>query len=407
MAARIDEVIELLEAELAAFAPECVDGSRALELVERYAQIERLGSAGKALALRQVTSTRAWKQAGPYRDASAWLAAVSGTTIGSATAAVAAAERVASLPATEAALRAGELSGAQVEAIADAATADPGAERVLLESARRDGVRGLRDTAARVKAAACTDEVARESRIRAARSLRHWTDPDGAGRLDVRGPVTDVARVLTALEPFEKSLFDKSRTTDEYERQDAYTFDALVAIADASLAGEGEGVASSAKRAAPPHVVGVVRVDHSALVRGHTEPGEICELAGIGPIPVHEASRLLDDAFVKAVTVRGTDVVAVSHLGRSIPARLRTAVEEIYQECCIEGCHERRHLEIDHNVPIEAGGRTELANLSRPCTFHHRYKHRHDLRLAGVGTHKVFVTIDGLPPPCDAHADAA
>ena len=89
----------------------------------------------------------------------------------------------------------------------------------------------------------------------------------------------------------------------------------------------------------------------------------------------------------------------MSHLGRTIPARLRTAVEEMYQECCLEGCHETRHLEIDHNVPIEAGGRTELANLGRPCTFHHRYKHAHDLRLTGEGTSKRFVTVHGHPPP--------
>jgi hypothetical protein len=91
----------------------------------------------------------------------------------------------------------------------------------------------------------------------------------------------------------------------------------------------------------------------------------------------------------------------VSHLGRTIPARVRTAVEELYQECCVEGCHEARHLEIDHNIPIEAGGRTELANLSRPCVFHHRYKHAHNLRLVGEGTSKRFVTVHGHPPPDD------
>jgi hypothetical protein len=45
--------------------------------------------------------------------------------------------------------------------------------------------------------------------------------------------------------------------------------------------------------------------------------------------------------------------------------------------------------------------RTELANLSRPCRFHHRYKHAHDLRLVGEGAHKRFVTPHGLPPPDD------
>ena len=39
-----------------------------------------------------------------------------------------------------------------VDAVADAASADPGAEAALLDSAERDGVRGLRNECARVKA---------------------------------------------------------------------------------------------------------------------------------------------------------------------------------------------------------------------------------------------------------------
>jgi hypothetical protein len=299
------------------------------------------------------------------------------------------------LTATEAAARAGELSRTQLEAITDAGIANPSAERELLKTARTEGVRRLRQHAARVKAAACNDEVEREERIRRERSLSHWTDSDGAGRLAVRGPVTDIAAILTALEPFERAIFDTARNADLRERSEAYAFDALLTMTRASRADES---CTEAKRSRGPNV-GVVRVDHAALARGRTEPGELCELAGFGPIPVHEASRLLDDAFLKAVVVRGTDVLTVSHLGRVIPAHLRTAVDELYQECCIEGCHEQRHLEIDHNVPIEAGGRTELANLSRACTFHHRYKHQHNLRFEGEATHKHFVGVGGCPPP--------
>ena len=72
-----------------------------------------------------------------------------------------------------------------------------------------------------------------------------------------------------------------------------------------------------------------VRVDHAAFVRGHTEVGEVCEIAGVGPIPVSVAQRLADDAFLKALIVDGTDVLAVSHLGEGVPARLRTALEDL------------------------------------------------------------------------------
>ena len=394
MSSRVDHAIKLLEEELAELAPDRVDGTRACELVEQYAKVERLGAAGMALALRRVAATRAWRKLGPFRDLNVWLASVTKTTPGQANATAKTAQRLAALHDTEAAARAGGLSPSQLDAITNAATTDPDAEAMLLETAKHDGVAKLREEAARVKAAACTDEAAREAKIRTERSLRHWTDLDGVGRIDVRGPVVDVAQVMAALKPFEQRIFDDARTRHLREGAAAYAFDALVALANASRGDDGGDATKPSAR-----YVGVVRIDHDALVRGYTEPREVCELAGVGPISVHEASHLLDDAFLKAVVVKGTEVTIVSHLGRLVPAHLRTAVEESYQECCIEGCYEKRHLEIDHNTPIEHGGRTELANLSCLCIFHHRYKHKHNHRLEGDGVHKHFITADGRPPP--------
>jgi hypothetical protein len=385
-------VIEQLRVAVSELEPWRLSGDLARELVEVFAEGERLCAAGKVLAVRQVEATGSWRRAGAFRDAAAYLASVSGTSVGHAGATVETARRLESLPDTESALRSGALSSAQAEAIAEAATADPGAERTLLRAAARDGLRGLRDQCARVKAAACDDELARETRIRAERSLRHWADPDGAGRIDIRGPMVEVGRIMSAL-AHERARFDAARADEMRERAAAYAFDALVMMADGA---DGSSVGADAPA---PRYVGVIRVDFDALVRGRTAPGETCELAGSGPIALSEASRLLDDAFLKAVFVRGREVVLVSHPGRTIPAHLRTALEEIYPECAIEACGVRRHLEIDHNTPIEHGGVTALWNLGRLCQFHHRYKHQHHLRLAGKGTRKHFVTVDGLPPP--------
>ena len=127
------------------------------------------------------------------------MAATSGTTVGQAAAVLETATRLDGLAGTEAALRQGELSSVQAAAITDAATADPHAERALLERAAVDGVKGLRDECARVKAAARTDEVAHHRRIHEQRSLRSFTDRDGAGRIEIRGPVDETARVMAAL----------------------------------------------------------------------------------------------------------------------------------------------------------------------------------------------------------------
>ena len=397
----LHELTQRLRRFVAEFEPDCFDGAQARGLVASFEELERLANAGKALAARQVVATGAWKQDGHHRDAADWFASATAVPLGRARAVLDTAARLASLPATEAAVRAGTLSSAQAEVIVDAATAAPDAEASLLERAGYDGLRGLRTAAARVRAAACVDEMAAYERVRSARSLRSWTDPDGTGRIDVRGPVDSVARVLAAMKPHHRALFEQARTDDRRERGDALAFDALVALADTPRRerGKGEhGKGEPATRRGTDTTV-VVRIDHAALLRGSTEPGEVCEIVGVGPIPVARVSQLLDDCFVKLVLVDGTDVIAVSHPGRTIPARLRTAVEEMYAECVVEGCNVTENLDIDHNLPIEAGGPTALWNLGRLCPNHHDRKHRHDLRLVGTGTRQRFVRAAGWQRP--------
>ncbi len=134
-------------------------------------------------------------------------------------------------------------------------------------------------------------------------------------------------------------------------------------------------------------------------MHGHTNPGEVCEIVGGGPIAVSVAQRLLDDSFLKLLLVDGADVRAVSHPGRTIPARLRSAIEELHPECDVEGCHVTRHLEIDHNLPIEEGGPTALRNLDRLCGHHHEHKHRHRLRLVGEPGRMRFIPAREWVPP--------
>ena len=237
--------------------------------------------------------------------------------------------------------------------------------------------------------------MAHDERIHAARSLRSYTDSDGAGRIEIRGPLDDTATILAALRPIEKGLFEVARNSGERgaRRRSRSTRSSL----SPNTAGARHRT-SNTDRAPPPAMVNL-RVDHTALVRGHTEPGEVCEIAGVGPVPVAVVSRLLDDAILRVIVVDGTDVRAVSHPGRLIPARLRTAVEELFPECGIEGCHVSEHLEIDHNQPIEHGGPTALWNLSRLCRHHHRHKHHHDLRLEGTATDLHFVPANEWRPP--------
>jgi hypothetical protein len=85
-------------------------------------------------------------------------------------------------------------------------------------------------------------------------------------------------------------------------------------------------------------------IDVRAFRRGHAHPGEPCHVIGGGDIPVEVAASIVDDAFVKAVVHDGVDILKVKHVGRHIPAELRTAIAlgplpELNGLTCVEdGC---------------------------------------------------------------------
>jgi hypothetical protein len=364
---QVREAVEVLRRCVAGLDPAALDGDEARELVEQAAEGERLFGAVKTLAVRRVAEGAAWGRG--FRDAAAWMSSVAGTTVGKARATLDTAARLQQLPATEAALRAGRLSDVQVELVASAATADPAAERQLLTAASRSGVKGLKAEAARIVAAASADQDERYASAEARRYLRHRAISDVEGLLEMRGPIDRTAAVVAALEPYERDQFELARKAGRRELPEALAFDAMVQLGADSASGR----FADAPGRAPATIV--VRVDKTALDRGRSEPGEVCEVPGVGPIPVSVARKLSQDAILKALIVDGTDVRSISHLGRTIPAKLRTAIEELYPECADERCHADRHLEIDHIVPVADGGRTELANLQRLCHWHHDEKH--------------------------------
>jgi hypothetical protein len=228
-----------------------------------------------------------------------------------------------------------------------------------------------------VRAAALPDEVERHERIRRGRRLRHWTDPVGAFRLEARLTPEDGATVLAALEPIKERVFERARKEKRREPFEAYAADALVEMAQEAIGGSVEG-----SRKAPKAMVHV-RVDHSALVRGATEAEEICEIPGVGPIPVATARALAEDAWICALVTDGADIKAVSSSKRRIPARLRRAVEERDQTCAVPECDVRHPLQIDHTTPVHEKGPTQLDNLDRLCHWHHYLKTHRGYRLNG------------------------
>ena len=129
------------------------------------------------------------------RSAAHHLARTTGTTVGDAADAIGAARRLEQLPEAAAAARRGELSAAQVSAIAD-----PSAETGLVDQARRSSLQELKDHCARTKAAATADAEARRKRIHTQRFLRTYTDTEGAWHMHVRNNPEVGAEIMTVID---------------------------------------------------------------------------------------------------------------------------------------------------------------------------------------------------------------
>ena len=235
------------------------------------------------------------------------------------------------------------------------------------------------------------EALAAYERVRATRYLRHWSDGEGAFCLRARLCPDDGAKVLAALDSERRGVFAAARRDGRREPFEAYDADALVALAEKATHGGG------GTRNGPGAMVHV-RIDHAALVRGHCEQGETCDIPGVGPIPVASARALAGDCILKVLVTKGVDVVAVAHGGRTIPAHVRSALEARDPRCVIPGCDVRDRLEIDHLVPFAEGGPSTLDNLARACRFHHYLKTHHGWVLGGRPGAWTWDPPDERPP---------
>ena len=356
-----------------------IDGKAAAELVRISEDARRVIDALRTSAIGRVSTTEAWRVGGSKNSAE-WVALHTGTPIYEAQAVVILADQLRNLPQTVEAMSSGKISTAQAVEVARGATAEPHAEERLLNLAKSSTVRTLRDEASRVIAAA-TDEVERHKRIHKNRYIKTWTDQDGAFNLKAQMTVANGALVMAALTPFQDEIFKAARKSGEYATPEAYAADALIALCTAKTVGAQGLCAAKPTRA---NAVMNIRIDIDALKRGHTENGEICEIAGVGPIPVATATEYLGEAFLKLLVVNGVEIKTVAHMGRAIPAPLRTAVEERDRKCQVPTCDMSTGLEIDHIKPFSEGGTASLENLVRLCKRHHLQKTHDGYRLERI-----------------------
>ncbi len=377
--------------------PDDVPVHEAPGLFARLDRIARAATAARTLLARRVDDSLVWERHG-YRCAAEHLAAATGSSLGDARAELETSKALPALPATRRALVTGEVSSAQGAVIADAARLNPGAEGDLVRAAATVNLRELRDQAGRAKAAADPDPAATHARIHRNRRVTRFTDGEGALHLHAVGTTDEGAEILSELDRLTDEIFRERRTTGARECRDTYVWDALVRMARRSR--DGQGVTGGRTN---PRFLGLLRVDVDALQRGRVEGDELCEISGVGAVPVEVAKRLLGEATLKLVITRGVDVLNVTSLGRGPTAAMRYAAAWTTPTCVVDGCS-RTIIEYDHRTGTEYATtrHTRLDELDKVCTSHHDLHTHHGWALvAGTGKRPMVPPEDPRHP---AHA---
>jgi hypothetical protein len=394
------ELVRGLRAALVSFQPEVYSGEDCAVLVEQLAAVEKISAAARVRAAARAGECGVHRERG-FADVSDWMARATGSTAGSAKAALETAAALDSQPEAKAALEAGELSFAQARELVRTEAAVPGSTTGLLDVAKGQSLRTLKEQA-RDRRLRAIDPEELHALQHAAMYHRQWTTAIGtiayagelppeigipfSNRLDAE---TDRLWLKAHREANQHNAAGQQHLADS--GADAAGSTAKVEVRRSALAaqafvrmietGGGKGKANRADL--------VIVCDLRAYRRGHAHDGEPCHIIGGGPIPVSLARELGRDAFLKAVLHDGTEIHTIAHFGRRYPAVLRTALELggppdfDGNVCAAPGCDRRYHLQHDHIDPVANGGLTSYANNQLLCPPDHRLKTEHD-RKAGL-----------------------
>jgi hypothetical protein len=368
------EAIRTLRAALDDPDPGLLPGGDCAVLVAEFATAEKSLAAARASTAARAVACGVHGSDGRALSAREWLARQLGVSASQAQAELDTAVLASSMPATQDALRRGELSLAAAREIVRTELVAAGSEAELLATARREPLHVLREDARTRRLERIEPEELR-ARQRTARTFRHWRDDLGMFRFDASLLPEDGVALLNRIEAESDRLWraDDGRRGEPREQLLA---DAFVHVVNTG--GKGKNRQADV----------VVVVDHRKLREGDLAEGP-CHVIGGGPVPVSAVRDIAQDAFVKVVLHNGVDVQKVAHVGRYQPAELRTALllgpAPDFQGvvCSVEGCGRQHGIEFDHVDPIANGGLTTLANYEPKCRGDHRVKTERD-REAGL-----------------------
>ena len=357
------------------------DDELAAAMVDLRRQQARLSAATAALTA-EFDARRVWAADGS-RGAAAWIAARVRQPRVDVAAEVRLGRRLRAMPATRAALAAGDIALPHAQRLAGLAAGRTGrrfpeGEDLLVGHARTmrwaDFARTCRHWRDTVDPDGPEHDSARDEALR-----RVHLSPtlDGVGILDGRLTVLGTATVGGALERIEHELYladlaeararvgDGATAADLARTPAQRRHDALVEMATRAVAAPADG-----KRPRP--LVSVV-VGHETFA------GRVCELAAGTVVAPGLAARVLADdrALIETIVFDGARRVTHVSPARSFRGALRRALEVRDRTCTHPTCDvPAARCQGDHVHPWSRGGPTSLDNGQLQCGFHNRWRHR-------------------------------
>jgi hypothetical protein len=307
------------------------------------------------------------------RDMADWLASLTNTSYGDAVSRVRLGEALGASPELADAVDAGEVTAATAEALHEAVTEPvPNADQSELISA----VKGAGPNEARKAAASFrrihTQETAEEAADRryGKRSVRSGPAQDGMVTTTVVLPELE-SREFHQVISFigGKPSEGDGRTTEQR------LADGLIQLCAAYAAG---AVTGGRER---PTIL--ITIDADSFTGNTDEPGTT---AYGDRIPAHIVRHLAENANLQRLLHAGSIILDMSR-------EVRCATEAHYRAllardggCRVEDCHiPGAWCDIDHLIPWEHGGTSDLANLGFLCRHHHIEKHRPGVTIIGDG----------------------
>jgi polyhydroxyalkanoate synthesis regulator phasin len=430
----VRDLSDRLSELVGALQPDDVPLPDAFPMWEEFQMVSRLAGAAATLMVRKVDEPGQWKRDG-FRNVDDFLAHHSGGSPSDARRTRKASEQLKNLPDTRDQFQNGDLSEDQAREISDAATNNPDAEKKLLDNAKKKSLKDLRDDCGRAKTAGDPDPDATHRRNHANRRARCWVGTDQAFQLQANASTLDGHPIQAALDRITDDLFHLHRRSGLKEHREAYMFDALRFLAqnyldeldqltpnqhpepgedsDSDRGGDrGEGGAPQQpgvrdrKRHGRMKYQGIIRLDLAALVRGWVEGDELCEITGLGPIPINQARALLGESVLHLVLTNGSDVQNVTYLGRGPNAAQNIALLWSQPACQNIRCPHLR-TEHDHRDDWARTHITRLDSTDQLCDHDHDLKTLHGWSLVPGTGRRPFVPPHNPNHPNNTPPDAA